>query len=232
MVAVHIQHRRPAEGGQKREVLRRHIPAGENQVHIAQLVRAEMVPQIFGFFICNSQYLHCAPPFGHARPSVSYQHRRFLGGVHPLQAHHGLRLVNQLVIGRNAPHNVAAQPIHGNDGLRRQGAARLLHICGGNSAVYRDFKNLGADLIEIDSKVDLSYARQALGEGNTAMVGNLAPVATIMQGTPELVREKAQEAIDKSGRLGFILGSGCEVPIQTPRENIKAMIETARSNRF
>ncbi len=72
MVAVHIQHRRPAEGGQKREVLRRHIPAGEDQVHIAQLVRAEMVPQIFGFFICNSQYLHCAPPFGHARPSVSY----------------------------------------------------------------------------------------------------------------------------------------------------------------
>lgn len=115
---------------------------------------------------------------------------------------------------------------------RETGAARLLHICGGNSAVYRDFKNLGADLIEIDSKVDLSYARQALGEGNTAMVGNLAPVATIMQGTPELVREKAQEAIDKSGRLGFILGSGCEVPIQTPRENIKAMIETARSNRF
>ena len=111
----------------------------------------------------------------------------------------------------------------------KKGAFRLSHICGGNSAVYRDYRNLDADLIEIDSKVDLAYAKEQLKGSHTAMIGNLAPVATIMQGTPDEVTRAAQEAMEKAEGFGFILGSGCEVPIQTPRENILAMIRAARA---
>ena len=31
-----------------------------------------------------------------------------------------------------------------------------------------------------------------------------------------------------TGGRGFILGSGCEVPVEAPRENIKALIRAAR----
>lgn len=59
-------------------------------------------------------------------------------------------------------------------------------------------------------------------------MGNLDPVELLWRGTPAAVVEAAQQAIADAGHHGgFILGSGCEVPMDAPRDNVKAMIETA-----
>ena len=118
------------------------------------------------------------------------------------------------------------------DACRKHGAHRLLHICGRNDGLYGHFRTLDTDLIEIDSKVDLSFAREALGAKHIAIIGNLDPVALIWQGNPERIREEAKKAVKDAGVNGFILGSGCEVPVATPSENIMAIIQSAREYRF
>jgi uroporphyrinogen decarboxylase len=118
------------------------------------------------------------------------------------------------------------------EACRKHDAYRLLHICGRNQGLYDYFKTLDTDLIEIDSKVDLAFARKQLGEKHIAIIGNLDPVTLIWQGNPERIREEAQKAIKDAGQTGFILGSGCEVPIAAPSENIRAILQTARDYRF
>jgi uroporphyrinogen decarboxylase len=60
-------------------------------------------------------------------------------------------------------------------------------------------------------------------------MGNLDPVECLWRGTPALVSAAAREAIAAAGGQGaFILGSGCEVPVAAPQENLRAMIEAVK----
>ncbi len=112
---------------------------------------------------------------------------------------------------------------------RKRGCFTLLHICGDNRSILKDFNDTGVDLIEIDHKVDLDVARSILGP-KVNLIGNLDPSGVLLQGSPELVYEKSCDAIRKAdGTNGhFILGSGCFVPIGTPVDNLKQMVEASR----
>jgi uroporphyrinogen decarboxylase len=109
----------------------------------------------------------------------------------------------------------------------RRGAATLLHICGNMSAVLEDMAATGAHILELDHKVSLREARQRLGPG-VCLMGNLDPVECLWRGTPAEVATAARDAIAAAGRSAFILGSGCEVPVVAPRENLFALVAAAR----
>lgn len=120
--------------------------------------------------------------------------------------------------------------------LKNLGAGRpfasLLHICGNMTHVLSDMADTGADLVEIDYKVSLREAHKLIGD-RVCLIGNLDPSSVLLYGSPERIAAEAQACIDAAGRDGgFILGSGCEVAPFTPQANIKAMVATARSNRY
>ena len=108
-----------------------------------------------------------------------------------------------------------------------RGAATLLHICGNMTPVLEDMAATGAHILELDHKVSLQRARQRLGTG-ICLMGNLNPVEILWRGSPADVKASAHSAIDAAGKRAFILGSGCEVPVVAPKENIRTMIEAAR----
>lgn len=110
--------------------------------------------------------------------------------------------------------------------------ATLLHICGDMTPVLTDMADSGADLIEIDYKVSLKTAKERIGD-RVCLIGNLDPSSVLLAGTPELVASEAQQCIEDAGQGGgFILGSGCELAYYTPQGNVKAMIATARRNKY
>lgn len=114
----------------------------------------------------------------------------------------------------------------------KYGAVKLLHICGNTTRILPKMAITGADIIEIDHKVDLVKAREIVGD-KVCILGNLEPVGVIMQGSVDKVKAESQKAIDAAGKNGaFLLGSGCEVAVQTPPENIIAMREVAHSNAY
>ncbi len=77
--------------------------------------------------------------------------------------------------------------------------------------------------------MDLKAVKTRVGNP-VCLMGNLDPVELLWRATPELVSQAARTAIqDAAEGSGFILGSGCEVPIDAPIENLKAMIAVARN---
>jgi uroporphyrinogen decarboxylase len=69
----------------------------------------------------------------------------------------------------------------------------------------------------------------ALAEGQTrfggAVCGGLERWDTVVRGTPDQVREQAQDAIAQTGGQRFVLGTGCVTPIVAPTSNIRAVRE-------
>jgi uroporphyrinogen decarboxylase len=106
----------------------------------------------------------------------------------------------------------------------RVGAVTILHICGNMTPVLELMADTGAHILELDHKVSLRTAKERVG-GRVCLLGNLDPVEVLWRGTPEVVAQSARQAIaDAGASSGFILGSGCEVPVAAPPENLKAMI--------
>ena len=60
-------------------------------------------------------------------------------------------------------------------------------------------------------------------------MGNIHTTEVMLFGTPEQVREACRKAIDDAAAGGgFILSTGDQCGRDTPHENIRAMVETAR----
>ncbi len=105
-----------------------------------------------------------------------------------------------------------------------------LHICGNAGPILPDMARSGADLVEIDQRTDLAMACRWAGP-DFALWGNLDPVALLARGRPEDVRAAAREALAVAAAAGqrrFMLGSGCTLAVETPFENVAAMIAAGR----
>jgi MtaA/CmuA family methyltransferase len=111
-------------------------------------------------------------------------------------------------------------------GLQKAGAIVKYHACGRTAALLPHFAQLGAEIINLDSLVDLGEARRILGD-TVVLKGNIDPAGVMLQGTPEEVREAAQRCIEAAG-IRFILSPGCELPRDTPYENVYALIDAAK----
>jgi MtaA/CmuA family methyltransferase len=104
-----------------------------------------------------------------------------------------------------------------------------LHICGNATPILGTMASTGADVLEIDHRVDLAQACQAVGS-EVALWGNLDPVGLLAQGTPAQVRELTRRALDAvrgCGHWRFVLSSGCTLAPDTPPENLDAMFRMA-----
>lgn len=101
-----------------------------------------------------------------------------------------------------------------------------LHICGDGTPILADMALSGANVLEVDHKVDLAHACKVVPP-HIALWGNLDPVAVLSQGSVEQVgcaARAALETVTASGRQRFVLSSGCALAVETPPENLAAML--------
>ena len=111
------------------------------------------------------------------------------------------------------------------------GVAYTLHICGNTDVILEHMVLTGADAFELDYKTDIAKIFNTIHNTNT-FIGNIDPSAILALGTPDSVQRKTLELLSiykNSNR--FILNAGCAIPPNTPSENLKMMIDTARNFR-
>jgi MtaA/CmuA family methyltransferase len=106
------------------------------------------------------------------------------------------------------------------------GTLARLHICGNTTRLLADMAESGADIIDLDWMVDLRQAGEVIGP-RAALCGNFDPVAVMLNGTPESVREATLTCVDAAGPRGFNM-AGCEIPDRTPVENLYAQAAALR----
>jgi uroporphyrinogen decarboxylase len=113
--------------------------------------------------------------------------------------------------------------------VKKAGAVPSLHICGKTEPILGDMVKTGAEVLEVDHLVDLAKAKSAVGK-HVCLEGNIEPAGILLKGKPSRVLRSAKDCIKKAAADGgFILSSGCEVPLDTPIENLKAMVKAART---
>ena len=114
------------------------------------------------------------------------------------------------------------------ESLQARGGRVRLHICGDTRRILPDIGQLGCDIVDIDSKVPLAEARQKMGP-NQVLLGGLDPVRVLQQGSPEQIARVVADCHRQAGAR-YILGAGCEVPPDTPPENLRALTRYAQTN--
>jgi MtaA/CmuA family methyltransferase len=113
------------------------------------------------------------------------------------------------------------------DGLHEMGCKVRLHICGNINQILEPIGRLGCDIVDLDFMVPVADARAAMG-AEPVLLGNIDPVRMLRNGTPEAITAAIAQCHQEAGER-YIIGAGCEVPRNTPAENLLALTEYARS---
>jgi len=116
------------------------------------------------------------------------------------------------------------------EGLRETGKRVSLHICGDATPILPDMVCSQADILELDHQVDMSAVLKA--DSRMTVWGNLDPVGVLERSTPELVADATRRLIQSCqeaapGRL--VVSSGCTLAVDTPPENVRALLSAAQS---
>lgn len=106
------------------------------------------------------------------------------------------------------------------------------HVCGNTKHILADMVETGADCLEIDSLVSMKEAHKIVAN-RCALEGNIRTIEAIYAGTAEDVTKEANALLDLFGnRGGFILSSACEIPRNSPPDNVMAITTAARNYHY
>lgn len=115
------------------------------------------------------------------------------------------------------------------DHIHSRHKAVTLHICGKTDKIWDAMAEAGADCLSIDNVASLHDCKNKVGD-RVRIMGNVDPSGVMYASTPEDVRQATIECVRQAydNPKGYVICSGCSLPIETPFENIQAMMDTAR----
>ena len=108
------------------------------------------------------------------------------------------------------------------DETEKLGIPVILHICGNTTRILPLIAQSGANGISIDSNVDILFAKGQL-TGRSAVIGNVSTTDILLHGTEDKVRACTAECIAEGVDA---VAPGCGLVLQTPLNNLKAMVDT------
>ncbi len=97
----------------------------------------------------------------------------------------------------------------------------LLHLHGGE-VMFDRLADYPVQAINWHDRETAPSLAEALTRFDGVVCGGLRRIDTMVLGTPESVRDEAQQAIEATGGRRFILGTGCVTPITAPHGNLLA----------
>jgi MtaA/CmuA family methyltransferase len=115
------------------------------------------------------------------------------------------------------------------DGLLALGTQVRLHICGNTRSLTPLMGQLGCAIVDLDYPVPLAEARQRVGP-DQVLLGNLDPVRAVRDASPDSIVDALGVCHSAAGAR-YILGAGCELPRDTPAENVRAFAAYAAGHR-
>jgi len=122
-----------------------------------------------------------------------------------------------------------------NESLKFTGVTTMYHVCGNATHLIENMSQTGVDILSLDSAhvgVDLPAVAKQIPQ-ETTILGNINPTGSILTGSPADVKSEVNSLLDSMDPYpNFILGTGCDLPQDTPIENIHAFMKAGRNYRI
>lgn len=115
------------------------------------------------------------------------------------------------------------------DFIKSHGKSPVIHICGATKRIWHDIADLGVGGFSVDNVVNLKDCCLTIGH-KTKILGHVDPASVMYGGTVVDVRRKTLECIldAHDSPKGYVVMSGCSLPVETPLTNIEAMLQVVR----
>lgn len=99
----------------------------------------------------------------------------------------------------------------------------MLHNCGNTGQCTKAMIETGAAALHFGNAIDMAQVLEEV-PADIAVSGNINPVEIMKFGTPQQVEDVAKQLIKLADKhSNFILSTGCDVPPETPFENIESL---------
>ncbi|MDO9547495.1 MAG: uroporphyrinogen decarboxylase family protein [Candidatus Marinimicrobia bacterium] len=111
----------------------------------------------------------------------------------------------------------------------------VYHVCGNTTHLIKSMAESGVSGLSLDSPDSGVNLPQAITEvpEDVVIIGNINPVGKILTGSPFEVKEEVNELLESVDQFpNFILSTGCDLPKNTPIENIEAFMKAGREYRI
>jgi uroporphyrinogen decarboxylase len=111
---------------------------------------------------------------------------------------------------------------------RRLDAMTVLHVCGDTTRLLPAMGGIEVQGLSLDSMVNFPEAALKI-PSDMVLIGNVDPVSVMVNETPAGVRQAVRKLkTDMAPYDNFVLSTGCDLPQETPLENIRAFIDEGR----
>jgi uroporphyrinogen decarboxylase len=109
------------------------------------------------------------------------------------------------------------------------GSSPGIHICGKSKKIWEDVVEAGISNFSIDNVEDLEEAKKIMGD-RVVITGNVPPVDAIYSGSRDDINKSVKECIRKAydSPKGFVLSTGCQIPMNTPIEKVEMFMEAGK----
>jgi len=111
------------------------------------------------------------------------------------------------------------------DHIRKRDRYSSFFVCGHAQQNIEEMCRCHPDNISIDENIPLEYVKEQAAKYNISFGGNLKLTMVLLYGSTEDVMKEALECMDIGNHKGFILAPGCDLPMDTPFENLEAIAE-------
>jgi len=113
--------------------------------------------------------------------------------------------------------------------VRHLDTRTILHTCGNSMHLVENMCRTGVQALSLDADVDMPEAVKRM-PADVVLMGNIDAVNALLWGTPEKIRNETTALLDAMAPYeNFIVATSCDLPAETPIENIIAFVEAVRT---
>jgi len=109
------------------------------------------------------------------------------------------------------------------DFIREKGSMSSFFVCGHAEQNLHVMCDCKPDNVSVDENIPLDTIKEICLERGVSFGGNMQLTTVLLLGKPIDAQRNAIECMEIGGEKGFILAPGCDLPFDTPVENLEAV---------